>query len=779
MKKLMVAALAGVSSMFALTANADSFTTSSTAYGYTRRVQVGDDPANVYIVNVYTNTATAGWTMDVPPGVTSIDYMVVGGGGSGGNVQTTAGGGGGAGGFVTNKLTVAANDVIKVVVGGGGSNGNGANSTLSLNSSVIVTAKGGGKGGNGINTSVGVGSAGGSGGGGSWNHVGGSGTTGQGNAGGGSTTNGAGGGGGAGSAGGNVTASYMGGNGGTGVQCDITGELKWYAAGGGAGLYTKTGFTGTYGRGGNEIGGDGGHVSTVNAKANGCPAVDCTGSGGGGASGISSSHTGGRGGSGIVALRYKEVADKYSFDGGTVVLTPASAVYDGTQKSFALVSVTLLNGKVMTASDLEEGEDYDLVPASVGPQSGTHQVSLVGKGDRCYGSAVTTFTIEKTVPIISGALSHPGWAWGTNPTAPVSTLVSDYGTVAFRYYTDELCTVSFVPSAATDPGTYYVRGEVSASANWTSAATDPVAFVVNGDNRPSQIVKTDTDFGAQYTMSIANMRHIALAYTNCTQGVTNEFVVPFGVRSLECLVVAGGGAGGRANSQAENSIYVGGGGGGAGGYVSRTIDVKGGDVVKTVVGRGGVAANGANSVLIVNDTVIVTAVGGGRGGNGYGDGGTSGGSGGGTTWNQGTARPRNAGTRDQGNAGGLSTTVSGYGVGGGGGGAGACGGDWLGGYNGGNGGVGLCCSITGDLVWYAAGGGGGASNASGAGGTGGSGIGGAGGAFGNAGRDARACTGSGGGGAGKTQGGAAGGKGGSGIVILRYRNASGLVILFR
>jgi len=578
-------------------------------------------------------------------------------------VSTVSGGGGGAGGFVTNSLTVVGEDTVGLFVGAGGASATSGDPSFVLLNGVIVTnAFGGGKGG-----TNGHGGSGGSGGGGSWKKNGGSGTIGQGFAGGTTTDNGSSGGGGAGGPGESETVSLKGGNGGLGVQCDITGEMKWYAGGGGGGLYTKSATSLKWGNGGSGVGGDGGHVDgSKGSCACGCNGVDGTGSGGGGASGkgtASSTMVGGKGGDGVVVLRYKEVAGKKSFEGATVVIDPESAVYDGEEKTFALVSLTLSDKTFIDAKDLVEGTDYDFDKASVGPTGGEYLITVTGKGDSYYGSATVTFTIEQAMPQFAGELSQAGWKWGEEPPAVQSTLAASYGEVVIRYYTDAACTVRFTPSCLTEGGTYYVRGEVDETASWMFAATDAVSFTVDASTKPQDVTETETDFGKKYTMTITNLLHTAYAYTNCTVGVTNTFVVPSGVRSLECLVVAGGGAGGHANSKEESSQYVAGGGGGAGGYVSKVIRVRGGDVVQIVVGQGGVQGsereNGTDSLLIVNGMEAIDAIGGGHGGNGRLGSGAVGGSGGGNTWSRTT---RIAGTPGQGNAGGLSGTASGTGI---------------------------------------------------------------------------------------------------------------------
>ena len=96
------------------------------------------------------------------------------------------------------------------------------------------------------------------------------------------------------------------GNGGDGLAFDITGESRFYAAGGGAGYSsdTKNG-RGNHGVGGSGIGGDGeiALASSVNRRPWGQPGLDGTGSGGGGG-GQGVSGVGGKGGCGVLIVRY-------------------------------------------------------------------------------------------------------------------------------------------------------------------------------------------------------------------------------------------------------------------------------------------------------------------------------------------------------------------------------------------------------------------------------------------------------------------------------------------
>ena len=260
------------------------------------------------------------------------------------------------------------------------------------------------------------------------------------------------------------------------------------------------------------------------------------------------------------------------------------------------------------------------------------------------------------------------------------------------------------------------------------------------------------------------------------------------------LVVGGGGGGGFDDERRRG----GGAGGGAGGFVETGTDGK--LVFSTnfeyavEVGKGGVGGNrnnmpggsGGNSVVKTTAGVIGEAFGG--GGGGVRSAGLDGGSGGGGSQAEdSSAHDGGSGIPGQGFAGGRGVgTFSG----GGGGGAGGAGGDSET-FIGGVGGLGRQCDITGENLWYAAGGGGAVINAAQSrtwylGAKGGSGIGGDGaGAKGSAesgASDAVAIpatpgvdgTGSGGGGGTSYVGCTIpAGKGGDGIVIIRL---SGFVV---
>lgn len=288
--------------------------------------------SGIYCVASFKGADT--YTVIMPTGVTSVDYLVVGGGGGGGS-----GGGGGGGVLQGSNSPVTSGGTYTIAVGAGGiggsGSGGGTNSTAGKPSSFSsYLALGGGRGGQGNQ----VAGSGASGGGAQYDCTNvatcaGTGTVRQGNNGAASTWGsygGGAGGGGAGSAGGNTTLSHIGGKGGNGVASSITGNSLYYGGGGGGsinsndnaycGLHApgnsdanyycngtnptldiKGGGIGGLGGGGNgsSFGFSGG---TRGQYANATAGTPNTGGGGGGTD--PEDIYGGAGGSGIVVLRW-------------------------------------------------------------------------------------------------------------------------------------------------------------------------------------------------------------------------------------------------------------------------------------------------------------------------------------------------------------------------------------------------------------------------------------------------------------------------------------------
>jgi hypothetical protein len=231
-----------------------------------------------------------------PTTAISADVLCIAGGGGG--AALTGRGAGGAGGLLYHSSQSLTATGYTVTVGAGGTADNsGGNSQFGSLTASVGGGYGAGSAARGAN-----GGAGGSGGGSNFAGTGGTATSGQGNAGGDSTSSpnyGGGGGGGAGAVGGTGTTSN-GGAGGVGINTYLsfatatqTGANNgYYAAGGGAGIYSG----GTAGQGGLGGGGNGSANTAVGTNA-----ITNTGSGGGGGS---QSYNGGNGGSGLVIIRY-------------------------------------------------------------------------------------------------------------------------------------------------------------------------------------------------------------------------------------------------------------------------------------------------------------------------------------------------------------------------------------------------------------------------------------------------------------------------------------------
>ena len=279
-------------------------TTNTTSSGNTRYVQI---------------TSGAGCLWNVPTGITSIDYVIVGGGGGGGgaNNGSLGGGGGGGGGQVTTStnFAVTAGSSLSLTIGTGGSaglvsayGGNGGSTTLSnFTTTYLASGGNGGQGGGTANTQADLSGDGGN--------------AGGGNSGAASDWDGGGGGGGAGATG---TAGAdiggqggIGGAGGAGVTSAAASSLTLYFGAGGGGGGTPSNNVapasqadGFGALGGSSVGGNGGVVSSTKGVAT--AGATNTGSGGGGGGWNynynSTQKMGGAGADGVIWIKYTKTA---------------------------------------------------------------------------------------------------------------------------------------------------------------------------------------------------------------------------------------------------------------------------------------------------------------------------------------------------------------------------------------------------------------------------------------------------------------------------------------
>ena len=386
----------------------------------------------------FTTIGTTQWV--APPGVTSVNYLVVGGGGGGGrdNWSAVRGvGGGGGGGVLTGTLSVTPNSSYTVTVGAGGAGGTTAVNSfdgLQGRNSVFgsVTAIGGGGGGGhpAEGGGSGTGLSGGSGGGANNGGTGGAGIAGQGNNGGngsGCPPYDGGGGGGAGAVGANSSCASGPGAGGAGIASSISGSSIIYAGGGGG-----------RGNGGSAAGSAGG-----GGAGNGTSGAANTGGGGGANRG----GNGGAGGSGIVVISY---VPQYQYQtgifSGSRLYTLGCKWLDGTTASSTSVKVTTQAELMLSANGSTTPTVYITPDTSALVQWSTKSIQQ----NSCTVTSANTY-----------GWPTDNWAADNNPTGYSSPVLADGQSVAYTLACIELAgenaskemtvaAATQLPSAASD-----------------------------------------------------------------------------------------------------------------------------------------------------------------------------------------------------------------------------------------------------------------------------------------------------------------------------------------
>ena len=444
---------------------------------------------------------------------------------------------------------------------------------------------------------------------------------------------------------------------------------------------------------------------------------------------------------------------------GSATLDASTFVQGATEIAFAW---TTAGGSLPTGGLAS----YDKAVSFVLPNAST--MTLTGAASPSSGSSASNFSTIGTsadqstlrVKNIVGTSGMPRYMFIRNKTLGVRS-GSSYGLVSNPLINNQLDwtpdTQNFSAIYAGHNGT---NGYVTTGGTSNGYVPATMSIWVR---KPSECTETSTANGSRRVVRFTRIG-------TCT------WTAPWGVSSVDVLVVAGGGGAGD-------------GGGGAGGVITQS-NVSVSNSVSVTVGEGGAGSrfhylptndNGSNSKF-----GSLNAVGGGGGGHWYPgpNKGASGGSGGGSGTDFTDNAFKTTGVAGQGYGGGMSCTY-GYGGAAGGGGAGGVGqngGPTASANNqctgpntgqnptlGGNGGIGIQSSITGTAEWYGGGGGGGTNTNSGPSNTGGFGGQGGGGngswcanCIGENGTDGTG----GGGGGGDCEG--QGGDGGSGVVIISY-----------
>jgi len=369
--------------------------------------------------------------------------VVAGGGGGGGSSGSGSGprGGGGAGGLIyRSSYPVTPGSAISLSVGAGGAGGAGGaenNGTSGQNSTFgNLTAVGGGYG--AAYTGTFIGGTGGSGGGSSYTYSRSSGTQGQGFAGGcggGPSVGGSGAGGGGGAGGpGRNGINDRGGNGGAGLMFNISGFPRYYAGGGGAGIYPQGAvYQGIGGIGG---GGDGSGGGTSPVAS---PGAQNTGGGGGGGGSVAG---GGTGGSGIVIVRYR---GPQKATGGTITQVGGYTIHSFTStgsSTFTPNSLPSNGGSINGLFDLSENNAT--ASQSGGVTYNTNNLGSLnfdGTNDQLIGNLGSPLNAPFTMEFFGRFNNTTQFNYeyfgsvgdmGTNTMASVSKLGTQDGNAAYR-----------------------------------------------------------------------------------------------------------------------------------------------------------------------------------------------------------------------------------------------------------------------------------------------------------------------------------------------------------
>ena len=550
-------------------------------------------------------------------------------------------GGGGAGGMLEASNLVFSAGTYTVTVGAGGQPVNNSNVT----------------GGNGGNTVLAFGGADlytavGGGGGGSWGHV----SAANGGSGGGATSNGTGGTGveGQGYAGGNAGNRAPAGGGGAGGAGSQGTNYNGPGTAGGPGRASDITGEEVYYAGG---GGGGGFNSTATLLNGGI---------GGGGNGVRNVSVATRQGTTLPDGR-NEYAAECGVDGlgGGGGGACNSGDYMGRPGGSGVLIVRL--------DPVISGPEPQIAVLDVtdGPESATVRARVISVGEDASSVAVS-YAVATSAAALDSA----------TPVEAASGAVDGD-------------TVSFTISGLTAGTTYYVRllaeNNRGETCHEDTECLPYVSLVTATATNAARVLDVGQDRVAVFNRSADTMTFTLAERT-----------------AVELLLVGGGGGGGS---------YVGG-GGGAGGFLHVETAVLDAGTYTVAVGAGGTQATGSSlpggdggdTTLSLGSSVLYTAHGGGGGGGNDKTAqrvGRPGGSGGGGGNQNGTAGASTATGDERGNPGGANDSANtSLSIGSGGGGAGAPGAhaDYANGI-GGAGGNGLPCSITGEEVWYAGGGG--------------------------------------------------------------------------
>ena len=173
-----------------------------------------------------------------------------------------------------------------------------------------------------------------------------------------------------------------------------------------------------------------------------------------------------------------------------------------TEKNVTVVSGTT----IQQIGNLTEGA---YIGVSYGSKEGDSFGSLSEAGFtgaehfRCDGKSFAGFadgttlkwaTYTDVTVAFSGTLTMDDWVVDETPSEP-SGLTVNYGTLVYKYYSDQACTQPLAERPS-EIGVYYVRGEVAAGVDadrnrWAAAASDAVSFMIKSGDK--EVVQTTVE----------------------------------------------------------------------------------------------------------------------------------------------------------------------------------------------------------------------------------------------------------------------------------------------
>ena len=189
----------------------------------------------------------------------------------------------------------------------------------------------------------------------------------------------------------------------------------------------------------------------------------------------------------------------------TITLSPESLEYTG---NACEPTVTVKDGEtVIPATEYTVSYSNNInVAASTDENAPT--VTITDKPGGSYTvSGTKTFTIAQALNAFTSQPTITGWAVGGTPNEPTGAAVR-FGTIVYKYGTSDSGPWETAENTTFTEGTWYVKGFVEATTNYTAAESDAVAFEITEPAMALTGAPTAVD--------------AALAYSGTAQTLFNE-----------------------------------------------------------------------------------------------------------------------------------------------------------------------------------------------------------------------------------------------------------------